>query len=70
MGFYKSYTTTVNNQEITYSIPLLAYHDGNMALAGSLLLGLQMNSTGDLTKENLYSNIFDGPNAKLSLANG
>ena len=70
MGFYKSYTTTVNNQEITYSIPLLAYHDGNMALAGSLLLGLQMNSAGDLTKENLYANIFDGPNAKISLANG
>jgi len=44
MGFYRSYNETINGQTIKCNIPLLAYYNGAMALAGSMFLGLDYNN--------------------------
>lgn len=44
MGFYRSYNETLNGQTIKCNIPLLAYYNGAMALAGSMFLGLDYNN--------------------------
>ncbi len=74
MGFYKAYTPT--NSTITVQLPLLAYYDGNMALAGNLLFGMDVTAVTSGTDENnglkksLYANELDGINCKLKLGNG
>lgn len=77
MGFFKAYTET--NSQTTHTIPLLAYYDGNLALAGSLLCGLDvtkatmqdMNGISGVTDTNgLYVNRLDGPTGSLILGNG
>jgi hypothetical protein len=79
MGFYKSFSGT------NVSIPLLAYYNGNMALAGSLVFGMDItavtnnasgtgiddsNGSGLYNEKNLYQNELDGRNCTIKLGNG
>jgi len=44
MGFYRSFKETLGGQTIQCNIPLLAYYNGAMALAGSMFFGLDYNN--------------------------
>lgn len=51
MGFYRTFTKNKNGQLLTLNgeacpvtVPLLSYYNGSMALAGSLMLGLDYNN--------------------------
>ena len=73
MGFFKS----VKVNDTYYSLPMLSYVNGNLGLAGSLFLGLDVTKTlddndrdiTDWEKNSLYLSYLDGPNAKLSIGN-
>lgn len=77
MGFYQRINVAPSGQPADIKeIPLLAYYDGNMALAGSMLLGLDVTKAtiaqNDTGFENLglYINKIDGQKGELILGNG
>ena len=44
MGFYRAFKEKIDNETIQCNIPLLAYYNGSMALAGSMFFGLDYNN--------------------------